>query len=213
MTTRICPVTIGQSPDTAIDSILQFSKAGFGDTQMFGVLGRRPELLKRIAALFGYFLGGEGGLLEPSLLEMVRLRGAHLNACTYCATVRLLPVQADVKPKEHAVGVTDISGMTKAEALTHVAPIQLMELTPREAIAVQLVDKLVTDPHAVDDEFYDQLRAHFSEEEVIELVVASSLFTLAGAFNTVVRLDTDSGGIYPGALGYATAAAARPVLA
>jgi alkylhydroperoxidase family enzyme len=213
MTTRIRPVTLGQSADAAIDGILQFSKAGFGDTQMFGVLGRRPELLKRVAALFGYFLAGDGGTLEPSLLELLRLRGAHLNACTYCATVRLLPVQADVKPKEHAVGVTDISGMTKADALSGVNPIQLDGLTPREAVALQLVDKLVTDPHGVTDEFYAKLRAEFSEEEIVDLVVASSLFTLAGAFNTVVRLDTDSDGIYPGSLAYATASSLQPAMA
>ena len=207
MTTRIDPVTIGQSPDVAIDGILQFSKAGFGDTQMFGVLGRRPGLLKRIAAMFGYFLGGEGGVLEPSLLEIVRLRGAHLNACTYCATVRLQPVRDYVQPKECAVGATDISGMNKAQALMHVGPIQTDMLTAREAVAVRLVDRLVTDPHSVDDDFYAELCAQFSEEEIIELVVASSLFTLAGTFNTVMQLDTDLGGAYPGALHYAVAAA------
>lgn len=208
MPTRIRPVQIGQSSDAAIDGILQFSKAGFGDTQMFGVLARRPELLKRIAALFGYFLGGEGGVLDPSLLELVRLRGAHLNACTYCATVRLQPVRDQVEGKENALGVTDISGMNKGEALQKVGPLlRTTGLTPREAVAVQLVDRLVTDPHSVDDAFYKKLLEQFSEEEIIELVVASSLFTLAGSFNTVVRLDTDRGGQYRGELAYATAQA------
>ena len=206
MTTRISPVKIGQSTDAAIDGILQFSQAGFGDTQMFGVLARRPELLKRIAAMFGYFLGGDGGVLEPALLEIVRLRGAHLNACTYCATVRLQPVRDYVQPKERALGAMDISSMNKAQALMHVGPIQVDKFTAREAVAVRLVDRLVTDPHSVDDVFYAELRAEFSEEEIIELVVASSLFTMAGAFNTVVRLDTDRGGVYPGALSYAAAA-------
>jgi alkylhydroperoxidase family enzyme len=204
MPTRIKPVTIGQSPDPLIDGILKFSLGGFGDTQMFGVLARRPELLKRVAALFSYFLGGEGGLLEPDLLEIMRLRGAHLNACTYCATVRLIPVQEKVKAKESAIGVTDISGMSKAEALKKVAAVQFDQLTPRQAVAVELVDKLVTDPHAVDDAFYARLKEQFSEEEIIDLVVASSLFTLAGSFNTVVRLDTDQGGAYPGVLNYET---------
>ncbi len=56
---------------------------------MFGLIARRPELLKRVAAMFAYFLAGEGGLIEPALLELMRLRGANLNACTYCATVFL----------------------------------------------------------------------------------------------------------------------------
>jgi len=205
MPTRIRPVQIGQTSDPAINGILEFSKAGFGDTQMFGVLARRPELLKRIAAMFGYFLGGEGGVLDPALLELVRLRGAHLNACTYCATVRLQPVRAAVQGKEAALGITDISGMTKAQAVQALGPsLNVSSLTPREAVAVQLVDRLVTDPHSVDEDFYQRLRQQFSEEEIIELVVASSLFTLAGSFNTVVRLDTDRGGMYKGELAYAT---------
>jgi hypothetical protein len=45
------------------------------------------------------------------------LRGANLNAYTYCATVRLQPVANSVKLKEAALGLRDISGMTKPQAL------------------------------------------------------------------------------------------------
>jgi len=70
----------GCSDDPAINSLIDFAKNGFGDTQMFGLLAHRPELLKRIASIFAYFLAGEGGLIEPRLLELMRVRGAHLNA-------------------------------------------------------------------------------------------------------------------------------------
>jgi hypothetical protein len=59
----------------------------------------------------------QGGLIEPELLELMRLRGANLNACTYCTTVRLQPVANSVKPKEAALGLRDNSGMTKLQAL------------------------------------------------------------------------------------------------
>lgn len=82
MATRIRPRRLGESPDPAVNGILEFSKNGFQDTEMFGVLARSPEVLKRIAAVFEYLFGG-GGLIEPYLLEMVRIRTGHLNACTY----------------------------------------------------------------------------------------------------------------------------------
>lgn len=82
MATRLKPLKLGEAPDPAVNGIIQFSKDGFGDTQMFGLIARRPELLKRIAAVFEYLFGG-GGLIEPSLLEMMRIRTGHLNACTY----------------------------------------------------------------------------------------------------------------------------------
>jgi alkylhydroperoxidase family enzyme len=148
-------------------------------------------------------------LIEPRLLELMRVRGAHLNACTYCATVRLQPVAAEVKTKEAALGVCDISGMTKAEAVRALRDkLVTSEFTPREAAAISLVDRIVVDPHSVDDALFAELRKHFSEEEIIELVCASSLFTWAGTLNTVMRLESDRDGSYRKNLGYATAAAA-----
>ena len=52
---------------------------------------------------------------------------------------------------------------------------------------------------------FADLRKYFTDEEIIELVCASSLFTWAGTLNTVVRLDTDSDGKYRKNLPYATA--------
>jgi hypothetical protein len=82
MGTRLRPVKLGEAKDPAVNGVIQFSKDGFGDTQMFGLIARRPELLKRIAAVFEYLFAG-GGLVELYLLEMMRIRTGHLNACTY----------------------------------------------------------------------------------------------------------------------------------
>lgn len=209
MSARIKSIAAGSSYDPAINSLIDFAKNGFGDTQMFGLLARRPELLKRAASMFAYFLAGEGGLIEPRLLELMRVRGAHLNACTYCATVRLQPVAEEVKDKESALGIADISAMTKSQAVAALQDkMTSSDFTSREAAAISLVDRLVVDPHGVDDTMFALLRSHFSEEEIIELVCASSLFTWAGALNTVVRLDTDPDGKYRKNLAYASAPAA-----
>jgi alkylhydroperoxidase family enzyme len=206
MSARIQSIAAGSSDDPAINSLIDFAKNGFGDTQMFGLIARRPEFLKRVASMFAYFLAGEGGLIEARLLELMRVRGAHLNACTYCATVRLQPVAEEVKAKEAALGVCDISGMTKSQAVAALRDkLEKSEFTPREAAAISLVDRIIVDPHSVDDALFAELRQHFSDEEIIELVCASSLFTWAGTLNTVVHLDTDRDGKYRKNLPYATA--------
>ena len=147
--------------------------------------------------MFAYFLGGEGGLLEPELLELMRLRGANLNACTYCATVRLQPVTNAVKPKEQALGLQDISGMTKPQALAALKDaLRTDRLSPREVAALTLVDRIIVDPHGVDDALFAELRRHFSEEEIIELICASSLFTWAGTLNTALHVETGADSVY-----------------
>ena len=206
MSARIESLAPGSSADPVVNGIIDFSKNGFGDTQMFGLLARRPELLKRAAAMFAYFLGGQGGLIEPTLLELMRLRGANLNACTYCATVRLQPVAAEVRPKEPSLGLRDISGMTKSQAIAALrTTLDTGAFTPREAAALKLVDRITVDPHSVDDSLFAELREQFSDEEIIELVCASSLFTWAGTLNTVVRLQTGSDSLYGERGAYATA--------
>jgi len=42
---------------------------------MFSLVARRPELLKRIASMFAYFLAGEAELIEPRLLELTGFIG------------------------------------------------------------------------------------------------------------------------------------------
>jgi alkylhydroperoxidase family enzyme len=159
-----------------------------------------------VAPLFGYFLGGEGGLIEPELLELMRLRGANLNACTYCATVRLQPVSDAVRPKESILGLVDISGMTKSQAVKALKDnVNTSLLSPREAAAIALVDRIIVDPHSVDDALFAELRRHFSDDEIIELICASGLFTWAGTLNTAVRLETGADSVYGNRLEYATA--------
>jgi alkylhydroperoxidase family enzyme len=205
MSARIKSIAPGSSPDATVNGILEFSKNSLGDSQMFGLLARRPELLKRAAAMFAYFLGGEGGVIEPELLELMRLRGASLNACTYCATVRLQPVSNTIKPREAALGLRDISGMTKAQAVAALKDtLKKDKLTPREAAAIALVDRIIVDPHTVDDTLFADLRQHFSEDEIIELICASSLFTWAGTLNTAVRVETGADSPYGSGLAYAS---------
>jgi len=64
-------------------------------------------------------------------------------------------------------------------------------LSPREAVAVELAERIAMDPHSVTDDFWERLREHFSDEEIVELVFACSIFNWGNKFNITMRLDSD----------------------
>jgi alkylhydroperoxidase family enzyme len=110
-----------------------------------------------------------------------------------------------VRPKEAALGLTDISGMNKAQAVAALKDkLKADNLTLREAAAISLVDRIIVDPHGVDDKLFAELRKHFSEEEIIELICASSLFTWAGTLNTALRVETGADSPYGSRMAYAS---------
>ena len=111
-----------------------------------------------------------------------------------------------VKPKEKAIGVQDISKMTKPQAIAALAhKIDTGQLSRREALAIQLIDRMVEDPHKVDDGFFTQLKEAFKDDEIVELVFAGSLFIWGNHFNVTMRVDTDADSAYQKNLSYADA--------
>jgi alkylhydroperoxidase family enzyme len=62
-------------------------------------------------------------------------------------------------------------------------------LTPRERAALHFAEKLAVDHHKVDDALWAEVRAEFSEAEVIELVAHTTLYIGFGRFNEIVGLD------------------------
>ena len=62
-------------------------------------------------------------------------------------------------------------------------------LTPRERAAIRFAEKLAVDHHKVDGMQWAELRSHFSEAEINELVAHTTLYIGFGRFNEIVGLD------------------------
>lgn len=62
-------------------------------------------------------------------------------------------------------------------------------LTARERAAIAFAEKLAVDHHKVDDAQWAELRRHFSEAEVIELVAHTTLYIGFGRFNDIIGLE------------------------
>ncbi len=93
-------------------------------------------------------------------------------------------MSAQVRPKEDAIFSGNYSSLPR-----------------REALAVELAARIAGDPHTVTGDFWGELKSEFSEDELVELTFACSIFNWGNKFNITMQLDTD-GVCYPDNLAY-----------
>ena len=91
-----------------------------------------------------------GVLLEPRLLELVRLRSAQIGGCAECAAARY-------------------GGLVNEEEVSCLIIGQDGDLTERERLAVKFITLVHTDHHSIGDELYLELKSVFSTAEIVEL--------------------------------------------
>jgi alkylhydroperoxidase family enzyme len=185
MSSVVQPIKPGDSPDPDVNTLLEQAKEGWwNDTAMFGVIARQPDLLKTIVKVFeAFFMAGR---IPPHMFELMRLKTGEINRCTYCATVRAAGVRDQVAPKEAAVfGEIDDTALSR-----------------REYLGIRLAEYMAGDPNYIPDAFYDELKAEFTQEEIVELIFGCSVFNFGNKFNITMQLDATDESKYPTGLTY-----------
>ena len=95
-------------------------------------------------------------LLDGRLLELLRIRSAQLGGCEPCMASR------------------KVDGATAEVVACLVDPAAGADLTAREKIALEYLQKLATDHFSIGDEMYRRLAGHFTTAEIVELGLTSS---------------------------------------
>jgi alkylhydroperoxidase family enzyme len=93
---------------------------------------------------------GQQTLLGGRILELIRIRSAQLGECQPCMQSR----------KHDSITDEDVACLVAPGAST---------LTEQERLAVQFLDLLSADHHAIDDEVYRELGQVFTAAQIIEL--------------------------------------------
>ena len=185
MPSRIDVVGPDESDDPAVNDLLEKAAVDwYGDAAFFGAMAHRPELVKRLVSVFEAFSEGE---IDPSTLELMRLKIATYNRCAYCSTVRTKSVEDEIKGKEAAV-----FGDT----------IDADPLTREEELAVRLAAGMADDPHEFTDDFFDELREVYTDAEISELLVFAGIEVGLDRFCIALTLDTTEASGYPTGLEY-----------
>lgn len=120
---------------------------------MLGVYANAPALAKPFLRFTGELSGGFS--LRRRLLELVRLRIAFHNQCRSCMAVRYESALAD--------------GLTEELVCSLEQPYEAPDLTDAEKVALRYADLFATNHLAITDELLNELREHFTEQELVEL--------------------------------------------
>lgn len=97
--------------------------------------------------------------LQPSLLELVRLRASQINGCAYCVDMHTKDARAggETEQRLYAVSVWEETPF----------------FTERERAALAWTEAVTrVAENRVPDSLYESVRAHFSERELVDLTLA-----------------------------------------
>jgi alkylhydroperoxidase family enzyme len=65
------------------------------------------------------------------------------------------------------------------------------EFTPRERLAIEFAERFAIDHTAIDDELWERMREHFSDEEMLELTVTAGFCVGLGRAFQVLDIARD----------------------
>jgi uncharacterized peroxidase-related enzyme len=137
------------------------------------LIAHRPELLKNFLA----FYGSVGRSLERRLYEMVYIRVSMINGCRYCLQHHLASSKRVGLTQENWQNLKSGSHGTFSE---------------KEEAALDFAEKLTRDPHAIGDEDIQALKAHFPEEQIVDLDLLIGLANLTNRLTDPLGADLET---------------------
>ena len=106
----------------------------------------------------------KGSKLEPSLVELVKVRASQINGCAYCDVPTVL---MSIPKMPHTEGETE----QRLYALTSWRETPFFTARERAALAWTEALTLITEGHVPDD-IYELTKRSFSDEELVNLTLA-----------------------------------------
>lgn len=115
-----------------------------------------PEGMRLMNALDDY---SQNCGLEPGLLDLIKLRASQINGCAYCV---------DMHSKDARTG-----GETEQRLYNLSVWRETPYYTDRERAALAFTEAITLIANGrMSDEVYEEARRHFSEEELVKLMLA-----------------------------------------
>lgn len=160
--------------DASIVSVFDDSLRERGNVPyFFRTLAHRPSIMTTAWAHMQAVLAE--GTLPRALKELAVVRTSQLNGTPYCL--------ASHTTMAKKLGCSD----EKLQALESYA--ESGQFDERERLAIHLAEVMTTDAHSYSDADFAQLREHFTEGEIVELVSAIGLFNYFNRANDLLQME------------------------
>lgn len=136
------------------------------------MLAHRPEILKTFLDFF--VSAGQG--IDRRIYELVYIRVSMLNRCKYCLQHHLA--------NSRRVGLTekDWQGLKNPASA---------DFTQKEKAALAFAEKLTRTPWEIMDADFENLKAFFTEAEILELDMTAALANLTNRFTGPLGLELE----------------------
>jgi uncharacterized peroxidase-related enzyme len=173
---RVRDIEIDEVPEEVRPVYQRFAEDYGPFLNQVKVFAHRPPALKHIMGLL-LDLADEA-LLPKRYLEIALVVVSKLNECTYCVahhTPRLIEQGLSADSVAHILD-DDVPGFDEIDTLVR-------------DYAVQVTMK----PQYMRDAIFERLRAHFSEQQIVELTLRTALCGFFNRFNDALQIGMEDG--------------------
>lgn len=152
---RIAPLEKADA-DKQVQKVYESLEKAYGTAlNPLRTMAYKPQLMRAVMTLYGAIHAANPNLSEE-LKELVSIRVSQINGCRhYCVPYHTL------QAKKH--GATDAKIADVAKARTS------QVLSAAEKLAVEYAERMTVPAMVVSDEFFEQLKAAFADEDIVEL--------------------------------------------
>ena len=173
---RVRDVEVHEVPEEVRPIYARFTKEYGPFLNQARVFAHRPVALKHLMGMLLDF--ADEALLSKRYLEIALVVVSKLNACEYCV--------AHHNPRLVRLG---LAPQTVANILEPDCPgLDAVERLVRD-YAVQVTNR----PQAIDEALFTELKKHFSEAEIVELTLRTTLCGFFNSFNDALGIEMEEG--------------------
>lgn len=139
---------------------------------------RKPEIVKAFSQLTAAVMDPQGSV-DPALKRLLAHFASRASGCQYC--------------QAHSLVAAGISGVSdeKLEAVWEYKTSDLYNDAERAALDFALAAGSV--PNGVDEEIMDNLKRHWSEDQIVEMLGAICLYGFLNRWNDSLATELEDG--------------------